>query len=191
MCTFREANMASLVCPNMGKHASSVWFRRRQAGKFLPFLISIITARATRMSMPIRNSPSTGERKIEGKSKGREREREEYKSPLGRSNNAREISGMPDLSRRCIVVTWRERQRGHLAPALSCLTRVALRTRMRSCKWKIPYEPSPSLPRSFQLWRGELWNGKRRILILIDSDLSEKIMFSDNSFSESKLPIEL
>ena len=41
--------------------------------KFLPFLIPIITARATRMSIPIRNSASTGERKIEKVRKERER----------------------------------------------------------------------------------------------------------------------
>lgn len=96
--------------------------------------------------------------------RGRESGGEEGTCPLGRSNNAREISGdMADLSWRRIVVTWRERERGPAtsgARPLSYLTRVALRSRDRP-PWKIPYGRASRdcFARSFELWREEERNG--------------------------------
>lgn len=110
---------------------------QEEAGKFLPFLVPIITARATRMSIPIRNSPSTGERKIE---------REVHESPLGRSNNrerdfghARFIAAMHS----CDVTGTTTRTSG-ARPLVFDACRVAYKD-----AWlKIPYEPSPSVARA-------------------------------------------
>lgn len=89
------------------------------------------------MSIPIRNSPSTGERKIE---------REVHESPLGRSNNrerdfghARFIAAMHS----CDVTGTTTRTSG-ARPLVFDACRVAYKD-----AWlKIPYEPSPSVARA-------------------------------------------